>query len=199
MSTARPIDTPSHWRRYRLLYLLVAVCSAPVVASYFAYYVFPPSGRTNYGDLVEQRPLPALATRLQDGSAYDLRGLRGRWIMLNVDVAACAAPCRDRLWQMRQLRLAAGKDADRIERVFLVVDDGPLETMLMREHDGTYFLRAVRAELQGFLPPQDGARIEDHVYLIDPLGNLMLRWPRDADPQRMKRDLSKLLKASRIG
>jgi hypothetical protein len=192
-------DTAPHWRRYRVLYLLVAVCVAPVLASYLAYYVFPPGGRTNYGDLIEQRPLPGLSTRLQDGASFDLRGLRGRWVMLTVDAAACAGPCRDRLWQMRQLRLASGKDADRIERVLLAVDDAPLDTVLMREYDGTHFLRADRAELLRLLPAGDGTRIEDHVYLIDPLGNLMLRWPKDADPQRMKKDLSRLLKASQVG
>jgi cytochrome oxidase Cu insertion factor (SCO1/SenC/PrrC family) len=192
-------DTASHWRRYRVLYLLIAVCLAPVVASYVLYYAAPPGGRTNYGELIAQQPLPALDARLQDGTPFDLRTLRGKWVMLNVDAAACEADCRQRLWQMRQLRLATGKDAERIERVFLVTDGAPLETMLMREHDGTHFLRGDRAQLAAVFTPAAGARMEDHVYLVDPLGNLMLRWPRDADPQRMKKDLQKLLKASRIG
>lgn len=190
----------SHWRRYRALYALIAVCLAPVIASYLAYYVFPPSGRTNYGDLIEpQRPVPALALKLNDGSGYDLKRLRGSWLMVKVDAAACEQTCQQRLWLMRQLRTMTGKDADRIERVMLVTDAGPMETMLLREYDGTHFLRADRAELERLLPAEPGTRVEDYIYLVDPIGNLMMRWPRDADASRMKKDLSKLLKASRIG
>ncbi len=188
-----------HWRRYRTLYLLIAVCVAPVIAAYGLYFAAPPAARTNYGDLVEQRALPALDTRLQDGAPFDLRTLRGKWVMVNIDPAACETACRNRLWQMRQLRLATGRDAERIERVFLVTDAAPLETALLREYDGTHFLRADRARLAALFVPAAGAAVEDHVYLVDPLGNLMLRWPKDADPQRMKKDLQKLLKASQIG
>jgi hypothetical protein len=192
---------PSHWRMYRTLYLLIIVCVAPVVASYLAYYVLPPSGRTNYGELIEpQMPLPSVDARLQDGAAFDLAALRGHWVMLQVDASACDEACRNKLWQMRQLRTAQGKDADRIERVFLVTDGEPLQTMLMREFDGTHFLRVNRDELRFMPTPEEpGARIEDHIYMIDPLGNLMMRWPRAADPNRMKRDIGRLLKASRVG
>jgi hypothetical protein len=196
----RAAPAPSHWRRFRTLYLLVAVCVAPVVASYLMYYVFPPGGRTNYGDLiVPQRAAPPLALQRVDGTGVDFNQLRGRWLMVKVDSADCAELCRKQLWLMRQLRTMQGKDADRIERVFLVTGDAPLAEGLLREVEGTQVLRARRAELEGFLLAADGTRLEDHIFLIDPLGNLMLRWPKEADPSRMKRDLGKLLKASRIG
>ncbi len=189
-----------HWRRYRALYALIAVCLAPVIASYLMYYVFPPSGRTNYGDLIQpQRPTPALTLALNDGTAYDLKALRGNWLMVKVDGGACDERCKHHLWLMRQLRTMTGKDADRIERVMLVTDAAPMETMTLREYDGTHFIRADRTQIEQFLPAADGTRIEDHLFLIDPIGNLMMRWPKDADPARVKRDLSKLLKASRIG
>jgi hypothetical protein len=190
----------SHWQRYRTLYLLIAVCLAPVVASYLTYYVFPPSGRTNYGDLVSpQRPLPALTLRQLDGAAFDLKQLRGKWLMVVVDGAACSEACRQRLWQMRQLRIGTGKDSDRIERVFLVTDGAPLETLLLREHEGAHILRADPAQVRPFLALDPAQQIEDHMYLIDPIGNYMMRWPAQPDPSRIKRDLSRLLKASRIG
>lgn len=200
VTQSRAPAAPSHWRRFRTLYLLIAVCVAPVVASYLMYYVFPPGGRTNYGDLiVPQRAAPALALQRVDGTGVDFKQLRGSWLMVKVDAADCAEPCRKQLWLMRQLRTMQGKDADRIERVFLVTGDAPLAEALLREVEGTQVLRARRAELEGFLPTADGTRLEDHIFLIDPLGNLMLRWPKEADPSRMKRDLGKLLKASRIG
>lgn len=194
--------TAPHWRRYRMLYLLLAVCVAPVVASYTAYYLLPPEGRTNYGTLIEpQRPLPALSLRQLDGAIVPAVNVRGNWTMLQVDRGDCDARCEKKLWQMRQVRLTTGRDADRVQRLWLIVDDAPLAAMLMREFEGTRFLRARTEELAGFLPlpERPGATLADHIWLIDPLGNLMLRWPKDADPNRMKRDLAKLLKASRVG
>jgi len=193
---------PSHWRRYRMLYLLLAVCVAPVIASYTAYYLLPPSGRTNYGALIEpQRPLPALALQRLDGTAVPAASLRGSWLMAQVDAGGCDAACEKKLWQMRQVRLTTGKDADRVQRVWLIVDDAPLATSVIREYDGTIFLRARADEVAAFLPlpSEPAATLADHIWLIDPLGNLMLRWPKDADPNRMKKDLIKLLKASGIG
>jgi hypothetical protein len=197
-----PVSQPSHWRRYRPLYLLLAVCLAPVIASYTAYYLLPPGGRTNYGALIEpQRPLPALDLHRLDGSAVPAASLRGSWTMVQVDAGACDAACEKKLWKMRQVRLTAGRDADRVRRLWLIVDEAPLATMLMREYDGTLFLRALPGEVAGYLPVADdpSATLADHIWLIDPLGNLMLRWPKDADPNRMKKDLGKLLKASGIG
>ncbi|MFN3564690.1 MAG: SCO family protein [Burkholderiaceae bacterium] len=200
-ATTNPVPA-SHWRRNRTLYLLLAVCVAPVLASYLAYFVIPPAGRTNYGDLVSpQRPAPALDLERLDGSRIETAALRGRWVMLHVDEAACGAGCRRKLWNMRQVRLTQGKDRDRIERVWLITDAAPLETTLLREYDGTLFLRANRAELEAFLalPAEPDSRLTDHIWLIDPLGNLMLRWPKNEDPNGMKKDLTKLLRASRIG
>lgn len=192
----------SHWRRYRILYLLILVCVAPVVASYTVYYLAPPSGRTNYGELVEpQRPLPALTLAKLDGSPVPAASLRGSWLMVQVDGGACDAACEKKLWQMRQVRLTTGKDADRVQRVWLIVDEAPLTTAVIREYDGTLLLRARSDEVAAFLPlpGEPAAKLADHIWLIDPLGNLMMRWPRDADPNRMKKDLTKLLKASKIG
>jgi hypothetical protein len=100
---------------------------------------------------------------------------------------------------MRQLRLAQGKDMDRIERVWLITDDKPLETLVMREYDGTRMLRVKPDALKAWLPVEQGTTAADHIYMIDPLGNLMMRFPKDADPNKIKKDLSKLLKASSIG
>ena len=203
MTETAPATPPaSHWLRYRMLYLLLAVCVAPVIASYTAYYLLPPSGRTNYGALIEpQRPLPALSLRRLDGTAVEAASLRGSWLMVQVDGGECGAACQKKLWQMRQVRLTTGKDADRVQRVWLIVDDAPLATAVIREYDGTLFLRTRADEVAAFLPlpAEPAARLADHIWLIDPLGNLMMRWPRDADANRMKKDLIKLLKASGIG
>ncbi len=190
-----PGGSASHWRRYRVLYAVIAVCIAPVLASYLAYYVFPPSGRTNYGTLITPRAAPVTPLVGLDGRAFAFEQLRGKWVMLAAAESACDDGCASALLQMRQQRLMSGKERDRIERVWLITDDAPLSTLLLREYEGMYFVRAPAAIVREFLAP-DASRIEGHVFLIDPMGNLMLRWPQDPEPQRVKKDLARLLTAS---
>ena len=177
--------------------IVAALCAAPVIASYLAFYVWPPQGRVNYGDLLEARPLPELPLRHLDGREFRLSELRGKWIMLTADAGECGVACETKLLTMRQVRLTQGREMGRIERVFLITDDAPLSTMLLREFDGTRMVRAAGSPLLGALPAE-GERA-DHIFLVDPLGNLMLRFPKDADPNRMKKDIERLLKTSRIG
>ncbi|MBO9536570.1 cytochrome C oxidase subunit I [Herbaspirillum sp.] len=186
--------------RWKML-LVVLVCAAPMIASYFTYYVVKPQSRNNYGALIDPRqyPIPDLGSSALDGSRAGLEDYRGKWIMLQVDRAGCAQACRDKLLTMRQLRLMQGKEMERIERVWLVTDKEPVETMLIREYDGTDMLRVDAARLKAWLPAEPGTSMEDHIYLIDPLGNLMMRFPKDPDPNKMKKDISKLLRASAIG
>ena len=189
----------SHWRRYRTLYALLAVCIAPVVASYLAYYAFPPDGRTNYGDLVQpQRPVAGLAVSTLADVPASLATLRGEWTLVHMAPAACDDRCRQRLWKMRQVRLTTGKDRERVARVWLVTDAQQPPAALLQEFDGTVVLRATPAAAREVFEPAASAS-DDHIWLVDPLGNLMLRWPANADPNRMKKDLSRVLRASRIG
>ena len=186
--------------RWKLLAIL-AVCASPLIASYIAYYVVKPGGRTNYGDILDPRqyPMPALGSTALDGTPAGLDTYKGKWIMLQVDSGACDAKCKNKLFEMRQLRLTQGKAMDRIERVWMITDATPLDTTLMREYDGTRMLRVPPAALQKWLPVDTGARMTDHLYMIDPLGNLMMRFPKDADANKIKKDLGKLMRASSIG
>jgi len=200
-----PLDAPppaSHVRRRQRLKLLaiLLVCAAPVVASYLAYYVFPPAVRTHVGELIEpQRPVGAFQALGADGAPLRLDSLRGRWVLLQVDRGACGQPCVEKLYAMRQQRTMTGKDRERIERVWLIVDAEPVAAQIGGAYEGTLMLRADPAAAAALLPVGAGRGVEDYLYLIDPLGNLMMRFPRDADPNGMKRDLAKLLKASRVG
>lgn len=193
-------DSQKRKGRWKLL-LVLAICASPLIASYFAYYVVKPDGRTNYGEILDPRayPMPDLAAMTLDGAPNGLDAFRGKWVMLQVGPSACEEACQKRLHDMRQLRLAQGKERDRLERVWLITDDGPLETMLIREYDGTHMLRASPEQLRTWLPTEPQTAPSDHMYMIDPLGNLMMRFPKDADPNKVKKDLSRLLKASRIG
>ena len=183
------------------MFAVLAVCASPLIASYFAYYVVQPSGRTNYGTLLDPRtyPMPHLGSTTLDGKPVELDAYKGKWIMLQVDSGKCEEACQKKLHDMRQLRTAQGKERERVERVWLIADQEPLDTVLMREYDGTHMLRVKPEALQAWLPLEQGTALADHLYMIDPLGNLMMRFPKDADPNRIKKDLGRLLKASKIG
>ncbi len=179
------------------LWLLIALCTAPVVASYVAFYFMPPSGHVNYGELIETRPLPDARLARADGTPLQWHELKGKWLMVIVDSGACDANCQRKLLYMRQVRLAQGKNMDRVERVWLISDEArPADTMV-RDFKGTQLVRAAGSELLKLFPAQGAAA--DHIYVVDPLGNLMLRFPRDADPRKMVKDISRLLKISGIG
>jgi len=176
---------------------IAALCLAPFIAALIAYYWWQPQGAMNYGELIPPRALIDPPLRHLDQRAFKLSALRGKWILLQLDEADCRADCRTKLYNMRQVRLAQGREMERVERVWLILDEAPLETLLMREYDGTRMLRAAGSALIAEFAPADGVR--DHIYLIDPLGNLMLRFPKNADPRKMHQDLARLLKVSRIG
>lgn len=183
------------------LFTILMVCVAPIALSYLTYYVIKPTGRTNYGTLIDPReyPMPPLGAVTLDGKPASLEDYKGKWIMLQVDRGACPETCQKKLYDMRQLRLTQGKDMDRIERVWLITDSEPLDTMLMREYDGTRLLRVKPDLIKAWLPVESGTVASDHIFMIDPLGNLMMRFPKDADPNKIKKDINKLLKASSIG
>lgn len=192
-----PAKRKGRWK----LFAVLLVCASPLLLSYLTYYVIKPAGRTNYGDLIDPRnhPIPQLGATTLDGKPAGLEHFKGQWVMLNVDNGDCQQACRDQLVQMRQLRLMTGKDRERVERVWLITDTTPLDTMLMRVVEGTHFLRVPLDAVAKWLPVEQGGNAADHIYLIDPLGNLMMRFPKNADPAKVKKDIGKLLKASAIG
>lgn len=186
--------------RWKLLAVLL-VCAAPIIASYVTYYIIKPSGRTNYGTIIDQRahPMPELATTTLDGRPEKLQQLAGKWVMVKVGGGACDEACLKQLFAMRQWRTMQGKNMDRVERVWLITDKQPVDTMLIRQYDDVHMLRVAPGELARWLPVEPGGKLEDHIFLIDPRSNLMMRFPKDPDPARVHKDIAKLLKASAIG
>jgi peroxiredoxin len=205
--TSNAVQQRGRWK----LLMVLAVCAAPLIFSYLTYYVIKPTGRTNYGDLIDPRahPIPALGATTLDGKPAALEAYKGKWIMLKVGPAACDQACKEQMFAIRQLRSMQGKEMERIERVWLVTDAEPLETVLIRELDGMHLLRAPAAAVAKWLPLEQGATLENAIFLIDPLGNLMMRFPpvpAGATEQqkvehyaKVKKDIGKLLKASAIG
>ena len=150
--------------------LVMAICAAPVIAAWLAFFVFPPGKLMNYGEIIEARPLPDAPLPLLDGKPFRLSELKGRWVMLQVDGGACADPCQVKLYQMRQVRLTQGREMERIERLWLIDDAAQLDTIVMRAFDGTHMVRAAGSPLPGQL--QSGARQRAH--LVPAVGALAL-------------------------
>ena len=193
---------PKQRKRGRwMLWLVLLVCASPMIASYFTYYVIKPEKRNNYGTLIDQRahPIPAMATTTLDGKPAALEQFKGKWIMLMAAPGACDEACHKQLFAMRQLRTMQGKEMERIERVWLNTDREPLDTMVIREYDGTHMLRADAQAIASWLPADPGTSVSDHIYMIDPLGHLMMRFPKDPEPRKVHKDIYKLLKASSVG
>jgi cytochrome oxidase Cu insertion factor (SCO1/SenC/PrrC family) len=166
------------------------------VASYLAYYFWPPAHTVNYGDLIGPKPLPDIVLTQLDGRPFRLSQLKGKWTLVSVDSGSCATHCDEKLLYMRQLRLTQGKDADRVERLWIIIDNTAPRGELVARYPGTWLVRA-GGDFQNEFPAKGEAA--DHIYLVDPLGNLMLRFPREPEPKLMIKDLSRLLKASQIG
>ena len=198
MEQTKPNQAAGRWK----LLAVLLVCASPLIFSYLTYYVIKPSGRTNYGALIDPRqyPIPAtLGATTLDGKPAALEAYKGKWIMLQAAPGDCQDPCKKQLVAMRQLRLMTGKDRERVERVWLVTDNTPLDISFMKVIEGAHMLRVPLQGVNAWLPVEPGGSALDHMYLIDPLGNLMMRFPKDADPAKVKKDIGKLLKASAIG
>jgi peroxiredoxin len=198
---SKPAEPQQRKRGRWMLWLVLLVCASPIIASYFTYYVIKPEKRSNYGTLIDQRahPVPALATTTLDGKPAALDQFKGKWVMLMAAPGACEEACRKQLFTMRQLRTMQGKEMARIERVWLITDAEPLDTMVIREYDGTHMLRADAKAVADWLPADPGTSAADHIYMIDPLGHLMMRFPKDPEPRKVYKDIYKLLKASSVG
>lgn len=185
--------------RWKMLAIFL-VCAAPVVASYLTYYVVRPEGRRNFGELIEpQRPLPDQASVSLTGQTASLKALRGQWLLLSVAGGACDEVCRRHLYLQRQLRESLGKEKERLDWVWLIPDDAPVADKLLPTLQNATVLRVPLAGLSGWLAPASGHQLTQHLYLVDPMGNWMMRFPANLDlasAAQVKRDLERLLRAS---
>ncbi|APW44006.1 hypothetical protein [Rhodoferax saidenbachensis] len=185
--------------RWKMLAVLL-ICAAPVIASYFTYYVVRPEGRRNFGELIEpQRPLPDVVGTALDGQPVNLQSLKNQWLLVSVAGAACDDLCARHLYLQRQLREGLGKDKDRLDWVWLVSDDAPVADTLLPALKSATVLRVPAAALAQWLQPQQGHALAEHLYVVDPLGNWMMRFPPQLDEKgaySAKRDLGNLMRAS---
>lgn len=174
-------------RRGRVKLALLAVFFLlPVAGSWIAWrFELVPGTAGNYGTLLPPRPV----------ALPRANALKGKWVLVQFDSGACDTACDRKHYFMRQVRRAQGKEMERIERLWLVTDAAPPGAALVNALEGVVIAPAGAAAAD--FPA--GRSVTDHIYLVDPLGNLMMRFPRDPDPALVIKDLQRLLRASSFG
>jgi hypothetical protein len=184
---------------------MMVIFAVPTLASFAAFYWFPPSKTSNYGELISPAlPMPNLPPTMIDGS--DAReearalGLRGKWLFVTREGGACDAQCEKKLFAMRQTRLIIGREMDRVVRVVLVDDDVAPREEIVKRYQGTAWINKLPAWLSTLpVPASDVSQGRAFFYAVDPLGNVFMRYGIDADGKLMAKDLQRVLKASQIG
>jgi cytochrome oxidase Cu insertion factor (SCO1/SenC/PrrC family) len=205
-----PIDDLARQRRgRRQLLILASIFFVPLAVAFWLYYGaggWAPHGSTNQGDLVNPAvPLPEATLMRPDGSAAAPGLLRGKWTIAFIGDGACDDRCRKALYLSRQTRIALNKDIDRVQRVFLATGPCCDNAFLATEHpDLTVVTLGANPGSQSLLaaiPVYGGVPVEraGRLYLIDPLGNLVLSYPADAPDKALLTDVRKLLRLSHIG
>ncbi len=187
------------WGRFKMTLVLLA-CAAPVIASYLSYFVIRPEGRTNYATLLSPtREWPAaLALRDNAGAAVNPAAFKRQWLLVSMGSGTCDAACESRLYTQRQMREMLGRERDRLDKLFIVLDATPLQPALQAAVDAappTRVLRATRVDVAAWLGV-DAPQVDQHLYLVDPMGQWMMKAPVNPEPAKLKRDLDRLMRAS---
>ena len=181
----------------RTLLLIVAIGLAPIVASYAAYYWFTPSTRVNYGELLETMPAPVIVGTNSDGKAFALTDLRGKWLLLIATRRGCSDDCARALYATRQARTIQGREQDRVVRLLLQPLPAPAPPQELAAADPGLVVVSIESHALEQLPLGESAAAG--ILLLDPRGNLVLRYGPDPDIRRLANDLQRVLKASQIG
>lgn len=181
---------------------IVLVCSLPFLLAYFAFFVVRPQGEASFGTLiVPAREMPLANAMTPQGEQVPLANLKGQWLLVKVDGAACVRDCQKQLVLMRQLRLTLAKDMERVDWVWLINDEAPLDPVLrdaLRKDKATV-LRLDPQPLQQWLLAADAQALTASIFVVDPMGNAMMRFPALMDTAaaaKARRDLEHLLRAS---
>ena len=185
--------------RFNMLMVLLA-CAAPVVASYITYYWVRPEARRNFGELIQPtRAIPTIEAVRLDGNKMALNDLKGQWLLVSVAGAACDASCQQHLYLQRQILVGLGKERPRTEWVWLVNDKAEIPNTLLPALEEATVLRIDPKALAQWLQPEANNKLEDHLYMVDPMGEWMMRFPAQLNTEgalKAKRDMERLLRAS---
>jgi cytochrome oxidase Cu insertion factor (SCO1/SenC/PrrC family) len=212
-------DTPRPRSRTPLV-LIVLLSLSPVLAAVLAYFnpQYRPEGSVAYGTLIEpQRPIPArdaLQATTLDGKPFDVASLKGKWLLVTADGGDCQDACARKLFILRNSHASQGKNVERLARIWFITDDAPVPERVLEAYKGTIILRVKPEQLQAFLLKDTtttaapvaaeaaqtaASALAEPMWIIDPHANLILQYPANAQPEKVRKDISKLVYHSRIG
>ena len=198
-----------------LMIAVLLICAAPVVLSYLTYYVIRPTSLRSFGELIQPTlSLPEMSVEVitkpvadKNMNALHLNSLKGQWLMLSLSEGACNDDCQKSLYFQRQIHAALGREKDRVDRVWLIMDENGVDPELTRGVGDSWVIRATKDDVVKWLgsatqmdkTKSNESQVVDYVYLVDPMGELMMRFSSkieiDTAP-KIRRDLERLLRAA---
>lgn len=193
-------ETPRSKPRNLQAWGLFLLFFGPLVVAMYLYYDtdWRPGGTNNHGELIVPAvPLPVASLDMPAGGRTDAEFLRHHWSLVYLARVECDDACRAALYNSRQMRLALGRLADRVQRVYLYVGEPPEQAFLADEHPDLLVASVAGPEGRALLDALTGQ--PEGYWLVDPLGNAMMRYPADEPPRGMLEDIKRLLRLSRIG
>ena len=194
-------------KKNRLILVVITLAFlSPIVISWWVINytdVVSAGGKSNYGDLFEP-PRPIENLGLYDPVAEKEYELHGKWSLVYL-ADRCDQACLDNLYRMRQIHIAMDKHSLRVQRILVFLQQEAADlSLVFADYAGQ---RVINTDLGArqklislFKKSEDDAPLtQQRLYIIDPLGNLMMSYPADINPRGIMKDLKKLLKTSRIG
>ncbi|MDH5479327.1 MAG: hypothetical protein OEX11_01000 [Nitrosomonas sp.] len=181
--------------RIKLLSLL-ALMLAPVIISYGIFFSDYRPDSANYGEILEIKKISGSGINQVDNTIFRMKDLHGKWVLVMVDSGVCDEVCQTQIFHLRQVRLVQNKEMSRVERLWLIDDNVKVDAELIEKYEGTHFINARDSELLEFITPIESQR--NHVYVVDPMGNLMMRFPENHDPTLVGKDIKHLLDVSQM-
>ncbi len=196
-------------RRNRVtLVMLALVFLVPLAYAFWIYSgMEAPDHTKNHGDFVQPaRKISQFNLIQTDGQLFGLSDLQGKWTLVYVGTGECDDRCAQALYKIRQSRMAQGEKVRRVQRLYIMFANHPEPSLqkVLADHKGMFVARPAEPsgdEIQKIFSLQDQTPVlqANRVYIVDPLGNLMMSYPRGFDARGLIKDLQHLLKASQIG
>ena len=172
-------------------------------------------------------PSAALQATTLDGQPFDLASLKGKWLLIAADSGDCQDACARKLFILRNSHASQGKNVERLARVWFITDDAPVPERVLEAYKGTVMLRVQPEQLKAFLLAESASvgtstgtnaagavtpsgtapasvngaakALAEPMWIIDPHANLMMQYPANAEPEKVRKDITKLVYHSRIG
>ena len=198
-------DTPKS--NYTALWMMIFLFGLPYLAAYYFYFnrdEMSLGTQTNYGSIINPvRQLEDKPLTLINGSEFKLSSLQGKWLMFSVGSSECKDSCQDNLYKIRQIKTALAAEHKRVKKVFFLTDNTAMDSFneLLKDYPDMHVIIPSGNNYKDYLSPLsvDGKAIEDGIFVIDPLGNYMMSFPKDAEAKKILKDMERLLKVSKIG